>query len=217
MESNAILNVVKEGLVIDLSRHAIKLHQKYGECFKDPEPGVYILNQNYPVIYPGSNYYSRSSFKSKTPLQDLNGVKEDILNEYGKVIIPRWVMENPKRYIRNKPNLPVREIDVLELLIRDYVDSLLAFNEPEDRSEKYDRLIKPEFRYMQTEGYLEAAAREIIDMVSVFVGADVWNMYDYKRQQSDLTVLKGEDWRIYDWTLQKEKETEEKNNSEQGE
>lgn len=217
MESNAILNVVKEGLVIDLSRHAIKLHQKYGECFKDPEPGVYILNKNYPVIYPGSNYYSRSSFKSKTPLQDLNGVKEDILNEYGKVIIPRWVMENPKRYIRNKPNLPVREIDVLELLIRDYVDSLLAFNEPEDRSEKYDRLIKPEFRYMQTEGYLEAAAREIIDMVSVFVGADVWNMYDYKRQQSDLTVLKGEDWRIYDWTLQKEKETEEKNNSEQGE
>lgn len=218
MESTAILNEVKEILVVDLLHHGLLINEKFSHAFVDPEPGIYILSNNTPAIRQGQKVYSRQSFRDKKPLEALDGVVSDILDETGAVIIPAWVMQKPGKFISTKPHRPVRAMDVLEIVIQEFIDSHLLYTEAQDFNEKAKPYIKEEFFNLLENGYIESACRDVLREISFFINADNWSLYFTQRQGTDLIITKGADWRVYDWTRQKENtEQEEKDRKDRGE
>lgn len=208
MRAEDLLKEVNGILVIDLLQYVQFLDNKYGHCFKDPEPGIYFLNKVDPVIVPEQKVYTRAGLKKGTPLSVLENIKESIIDADGNTIIPAYIMERQRKFLSTEPNLPVRAIKLASIVVEEYVDSLLTYTTPQDFiSRAKEHLIDEGFSLYEN-GYMEAACQRIISEVANFIGADIWNFYFFETRNTDLIITKACDFRIYDWTLIQEERRE---------
>ncbi len=206
MESTAILAEVKEVLIIDLCQHVHNIDAVFGEQLIAPPAGVYILNNLEPTIRPNEVCYTASSYKRNEPIQALDNVNEAILNDHGEVIIPAMMMRQKQKFLKTAPRFSKVAMDVMEWMVREYVDSILVYVDPYDYESQVRQFFKPEFQHIELPA-IEVHMRRILCDVSMFMGADNWNIYRFKRSGTDLIIEKGADWRVYDWMCEHERKS----------
>lgn len=206
MESDRLLKETKAVIIINLMDYIQELIKKYEHTFKEPESGIYLVDSATPLLKPTQAYFSESSFKSQTPLTSLDDVEEQVVDENGDIIIPTYIMRRKSKMLSSKPTLPVRALQIAFETIQDQIDELLIHTPAREYGSGVKLHIKPEYHYLVTDGYIEASLGKLVRDISLFVGSDIWNLYYFKLNKTDLLIEKGIDFRVYDWTLKKEQE-----------
>jgi hypothetical protein len=206
VESDRLLKETKAVLVVDLMDYIRELIEKYEHIFKEPEPGVYLVGEATPILKSTEFYYSESSFKTQTFITSLDGLEEAILDEDGATIIPTYIMRRKARMLSNKPTLPVRAIQIAFETIQDQIDEMLPHTPAREYGAAVKEHVQSEFHSIVSDGYIEASLTKLIHEVTMFVGCDVWNLYYFKLQKTNLIIEKGVDYRIFAWTLNQEQE-----------
>lgn len=206
MESDRLLKEVEKVLVVDLMQYTGLLHKKYGECLVKPDDGIYMVGATEPIIKAGQVVYSESSFKTQTPLKSLDDVVEGIVDGDGASIISPAFMRHRKKFLHTKPTLPIREIQIASIVADDYIDSMLPYSPARETYAGLREHIKPEYHYLIEEGHIEAALTKLISEVSCFVGSNIWNIYFFELNRTDLIIKRSVDFRVYDWTRKLEEE-----------
>lgn len=206
MESDRLLKEVHKVLVLDLTEYIGPLRKKYSECFLPPEEGIYMAGAIEPIIKAGQVIFSESGYKTLTPLQSLDDVNEGLLDKDGELIISAPFMRHRKKFLHTKPTLPVREIQVAAIMADDFIDSMLPYTPARETYRRVLDHLKPEYHYLSDEGHIEAALTKITNEVSLFVNADIWNIYFFEQKKTDLIITQSVDFRVYDWTKKLEEE-----------
>lgn len=206
MESDRLLKETKAVLIINLSDYIRDLREKYDHIFKEPEPGIYLVGESTPLLKASQPYYSETSFKTLTPITSLDDIEEPIVDGDGAMIIPTYIMRRKAKMLSAKPTLPVRALQIAFETIQDQIDEMLPHTPAREYGNAVKSHIQPEFHSVVTDGYIEAALSKLIRDITMFVGCDIWNLYYFKLNKTDLIVEKGVDYRIFDWTLKKEQE-----------
>lgn len=208
VESDLLVHHTNEVLVLDMMNYVQRLNTKYGKYFIDPEEGIYVVNRTTPLLTSKSAYYTQKGYAQRVPLTSLDNVKEAVVDENGAVIIPQYMMLRKDKFLRATPNLPVRAIQIAELIAKEYIDSMLPHVAPYDYQSDLLKLVKPAGRALVRDGYFESICRRMIVDISLFVRADIWNLYFYRQDNTDLIVQKGVDYRIWKWTKEQEEKQE---------
>lgn len=206
MESDHLLKETKAVLIVNLMDYLRDLRENYDHIFKAPEPGIYLVGEPTPILKATQPYYSETSFKTQTMITSLDNLNEPILDEDGAIIIPMYIMRRKAKMLSSKPTLPVRALQIAFETIQDQVDEMLPHTPAREYGASVKEHVQPEFHSVVTDGYIEASLSKLIRDVTMFVGCDVWNLYYFKLHKTDLIIEKGCDYRIWEWTHQREQE-----------
>lgn len=206
MESDCLLKETKAVLVLNLFDYIHDLIDKYNHTFIDPDPGIYLVGSDIPLLKHNQAYYSESSYLTQTPISSLDDVEEPILNQDGEIIIPKYIMLRKDKMLSSTPFLPVRAFQIVYALVQHVIDQVLPYTPAKDYQKDILQYVKPEFHHLVTEGYFESILYKLINDIYMFIGSDNWNIYYIKSQRSDLIIEKSIDYRVYDWTLQQEQQ-----------
>ena len=195
---------VTQTFYLPIFNYASMLERQFGEFLLPPRVGIYKIGEIYPCIEPNKLYYSqklnRNQTYTTTPITDINTVTDTVTDEIGNVIIPLNMMKNKTQYLRNEPNVPVRGLIIIELLIKKYLESIAPWVKHSMQHGRIVSNIKPEHHAVYTDGHLEKTCESLFLQVSDFVGNDTWHIYFVKFVGIDLVIEKTIDYRVHDWT-----------------
>ncbi len=208
MKPNDLLKEINGILVVNLLDYIYPMADKFGHLFKDPEPGIYMLNNVDPVISAGMKVYTRKSREEDTALDNIDNIVDDIIDIDGRIIIPAPIMLKKRKYLSPTPSIPSRPLKVAKLIVEEYVDSMLAHGNPTDYETLAEEHLTEEGMVLFREGYFEATCSRLISEVARFIGSDTWNFYLFDLNNTDLMITKSCDYRVYDWTLIQEERAE---------
>jgi hypothetical protein len=199
-----LLQETQEVLIVNLLDYVRKLDVNYGHLFKPVESGIYVSHQMKPIVGSKTLCFTEKGFKTHTPLKNLDHVEEAVLDEHGEILIPAYMMARKKKFLMTAPNIPVRAICVAELLVREWLDSVLMHRPTTTYEEEISEHFVPEARSLIEQGYIERTCSRLMNELAGFVKCDTWNIYNIRLRNTDLIVEKQVDWRIWDWTRQQE-------------
>lgn len=226
--TTSLLSAVFQGLVVDLTPYVYLIDSKYGAYLLPPPEGIYFQGGCEPVIEPERVYYcmnrgaqrafheqkrcsdfvSSAAVKGDIPKPELflnlDMVKDDIVDNRGRVVVPLSVAKQHKDYLTTTPTFPVRALLLLTSVVKSY------FN-PHDKTHGVYQHLNDEgvAKWQQREMDFEAEVCNLLDIFDEFVGEDRHHIYGLVFVNTDVVVEKYCDFRIYEWTrLQEAKATD---------
>lgn len=193
----------RQVVVIDLMNY-VGLIESMFNAFIPPEPGIYIPSNIEPVLRPNQPFFSESSYLQQIPLASLDNVYENILDQNGAVVIPRYVMCKQRQLLRNAPTLPAQPIRAVYGLCGDFINQHLKYSVGNHYEIYVSRLLRDDYQYLHKEGYLERALTPLMQEIARFMGEDDWCIYNLTLRNTSVVIEKASDYRIVEWTLQQE-------------
>jgi hypothetical protein len=196
-------------LIKPVAFYAQLIEQQFNDVLFPPREGVYRLGDVSPVLFANKRYFVQRKMDGRIvlePITDLSKVEESIVDEEGNLILSGHYMKNKQMFLSNQPTVPSRGIEIVKCLI----DEHLAKISPWSKSQGYRQRLNSYFKNAAAvheiveDGFLERICESLIMSVNDFIGNDVWNMYFTKVVAVDLLIEKSIDYRIYDWTMQRE-------------
>lgn len=206
VKSEHLLKQTKAVLILNLFDYIRDLIEKYEYAFKEPEVGIYLTDYSEPILKNNQVYYSESSYKTQTPINSLDDINEPILDQNGEIVIPLYIMRRKDKMLSSKPTLPVKALQIAYAIVDDTIDEMLPYTPAREYNKNVLEHVLPEHHNLVIDGYFESALNRLINEVLMFIGGDNWNMYYLKLNRCDLIIEKSCDYRIFDWTFQKERE-----------
>ena len=207
MTSSDLLLDVQEVLVLNLSDYIFELNNKYEKLFKPPPEGIYLVNTTRPILKEGQPYFRISDKNKNNPLESLDKVEEAIVDENGTIIIPAYIMARRDKMLLAKPNLPLRAYEIAKLIVQEWFDDFLMHKPTMPYTNEIMEHVLPEGLYYVENNFIERACSSLINQIAKFAKANNWNIYEIKLRNTDLIVERLIDYRIYQWTLNKEQQT----------
>lgn len=201
MQADSLFSLVSGLMNFSILESAVKLEQAYRDYFWDPEPGVYYINGVEPIIkkHTKETYYTPQSYQENLPITDYGAVKTDVINEYGKIIIPAYVMQNQHKFLTMSPKLPINSLKLIKCALNQYIiDSTMPYDYNPD-AVLITELLNEEGILLYEEGAMEVYYERYINAISDFVGDDLWHIYFVKLNNTSIIVEKTVDYRIWSW------------------
>lgn len=200
---------------LDISEYAAQI-ERLCEPFLLPAPkGIYVRNRLEPVMVDGRTYFTEVKVDDGVrfvPIEDINLADGSIYSEERKLLITRRMMVDKAKWISNTPVLPYRGTKILELYVKDQIDSFVRYRKHSSNylSKVYAQMCVP--KDQEEMGILDDALMQVErsvyehlwKKVNEFVGNHDWNMYFICIKDKFLHIERHCDWRIYDWTQRME-------------
>jgi hypothetical protein len=194
-------------LTVHLLDFISRLQDRYHALFLEPEPGIYLLNGTSPILKT-QPYYTVTGYAEQTPLTQLDGIRESILDSNGQVVIPQYIMQNKQKFLSSIPKVPVRAIQTACLLVKIQIQELVKHDWSPSHRHTLLAPFKPECRDDVDYDEIVELCRDLMAVVDDFIGDKLWHVYFVNTVDTDLTVDRAEDFRIIDWTRMKQQELE---------
>lgn len=220
----------KQVIVIDLLDQVLGIEEvPYLTALLDPEPGLYVVGDIEPILKKSENYYLRSKlvvapyngtamagmvFYDQSPkVEDyaaIAQIKDDIVDENGRVVISHKDLRTKGKYFRQEPTLPAVAIKMAIVLVQNYLNSLCRDTHVRFVSYSVESLVKKEHMEMALSDEFIAAYSTLINKVMDFVDKDNWHIYYLKVKGTALIIEKTVDHRVlfyYEHMFAKQEET----------
>ena len=225
-----MLETLEASITFDIAYHA-NLIEEICEDKLLPEPkGIYANTQLEPVMIDGQDYYTleptasredsviykelgrlikKSSFSPGSVLKlitDINTVKSAVYNKDGKVVVRSSIIKNKARALSNTSFLPYRGIKIIEILVQDHIDCLVAHRR--HRGNCYDKISKhlvPDYvksTFDVFSGDFELMFDELRRDIELFLGNKIWSIYYITLRGTRITIDRGSDYRVNEWEKQ---------------
>lgn len=195
---------------MDISEYAQQIELVLHDFLLPPPAGIYVKNRLAPVIVPGAEYFTDVIEYGKlryVPIKDINEVKNGVYDVNFKLIIPSALMKHPDRWLSNKPFIPHNGMKILELLVRNQLDTFLQYRRTGsyylDKIYRYTKPACSPEQQQKLEEAIDFVSTNVYDSlwnrISEFFDGLCWNMYYISIKDRTLTIERHCDWRIYDW------------------
>lgn len=212
----------------DIVNLAIELDRHIGGYLLPPMKGVYIPGKLQPVVLDGQQYFTKSKENEMIPVLDLNTVTGNVYSDIGDIVIPQRYMQPMNHKISNVPHIPVRAVNIIELILREQINDFSTWIIGSFQAEQ--KIIKLHFDYDKIsnafsldsyKGTKEVREKQmtfdveelITDVLSQchrsieeltneiwsFLGNDNWHYHFLKIKETLVTIEKGEDYRLHQW------------------
>ena len=213
VDLNKLLLESKEVLAIDLLPHAQQLSEEYIEALLPAPAGIYITGVINPLFSDTESYYERSQlgidgYQLKS-IEEILHAKEDIVNSHGELILALRDIRTKGRYLKDHPTIPAIGIKAAVSVVLSYLNSLNKNTNVSVAGFKLEYFIKPEYIWMVTREDYSVAFEDLLDTVMDFVDGDTWHIYFCSLKGSTLVIEKTIDWRIYQYYIMTQKESQE--------
>lgn len=139
-----------------------------------------------------------------TDFQDILGLTENLIDECGTVVLTADDIKRRSKYMSLTPSIPVIAIEVAALMVKSYLDSICPYNKTvrsiRSISENtLEEFVKESYHHLIDEDEFDVEFESLLNIVSEFVGDDLWFIYTHRIKGTDLIIEKLIDFRIYDW------------------
>lgn len=195
---------------------AVLIEQQFGSFLLPPPVGIYKQGEVDPCVTSSGAYfyeqeqgafYTDKSFfqfngKSIQPITDINIVQSNVFDRAGKIVIPAYMMLEKERYLSPTPTVPYRGVILVELLIRNFLDSISNIPGKKSYGGRIERHVDPRFINHDVIDTLEVICKSLFMTIEQFVGDDLWHIYYVKRIQFDIVIEKTIDYRIHYYNTQ---------------
>lgn len=195
---------------------AVLIEQQFGEFLLPAPQGVYkngevdpCMLSTEPYFYDSEKgvFYTGKSFAQSTgnslqPIVDINTVKTNVYDKSGRVVIPAYMMADKEKYLSSQPTVPYRGVILVELLIRNFIDSVSNIPGRKAYAGRIERHVDPKFVNNDTVDSLEVICKSLFMQIDQFIGDDLWHIYYVKRMQFDIIIEKTIDYRIHYYNAQ---------------
>jgi hypothetical protein len=201
IDPNKLLDQTTSIMIIDLLEHAMSVTSElHLNALVAPPAGLYMSKTMTPFMWSDREYYLRSKYHTEAGrihrLDDVLCVNEDIVDAHGATVITAAQLAVRKRYIRLEPDIPVTAMEMVLVLINDYLNAIAPYARtlPSKRQESY---VRPEYWHLIDAGIYEDVFEPLLDQIFSFVGSDTWHIYFTRLKGSVLVIEKVIDYRIY--------------------
>lgn len=205
-----------EKLLLSSLANAVLIEQHFGAFLLPPPQGIYKNGEVDPCIIntepyffedDKSKFYTDKTFfqfsgKSLQPISDINSVTSNVYDKLGRIIIPEFMMKDKERFLSSTPTVPYRGVILVELLIRNYIDSISNIPGKKSYAGRIERHVDPRFVDHTVIDSLEVICKSLFLQVEQFIGDDLWHIYYVKRIQFDIIIEKTIDYRIHYYNTQ---------------
>jgi len=207
-----------KSIILDILPLAERLEEKLQEFLPDYPVGWYLPNQEEAVIVPGKYYYvyrNRGGVVAyREDAGDVRELNEDVYDDNGELVLR--ATKNPKetfkRFLTDRPTLPVHGLQIITSLMAAQIYRLLAYRELDglpivSDEEVVINAMNGEYsrsRRLSVEmrEWLNDLLREIRTDVVAFIKHHDWAEYQINRNAGNLIIIRGMDWRVRDWYRQ---------------
>jgi hypothetical protein len=207
--SNTLLEPVAI-MVIDILEQAKTLQRLMPEAFIADLPGIYIGSVPTPIIPKGTRVFHSLQTTTPSILVEISYddavaaiCNQAILAEDGTTLVnklPRNVADS----LQTMPTVPLN----ITRFIGKYVSQQLMASSPwlpsHDTIDDLARLLTNNGISLLENGDIDKHLNGVIYDVIDFIEPDMFNMHNVHQYGSTLQVEKLGDWRIYQWTINKE-------------
>lgn len=189
-----ILNIVDQAYKLDEDMHKYLIY---------PKLAVYHKNGIEPVLKPGCRYYTAKGLEDNEPIEALNKIKENVYDESGNLVIPRYMMIEQRKWLTNKPKLPISAMKVIMISLENYITDTTNFNDS-----CFDYRLSEVLNESGLKAYehneFDRYASVYYNAIEEFIAADRSHLYFCELRSTDMVIRKTIDFRIYDWTKRTE-------------
>lgn len=189
-----LLNIVDQAYKLDEDMHRYLIY---------PELAVYHKHGIEPILKPGKRYYTSKGLECDEPLEKLDGLDENIYDELGNVVIPRYIVRYQSKWLTNRPKLPISAMKVIQLSIEEYISDTTTYNDVYLDYRLSEVLNGPgmdAYQHKEFDKYVST----FFNAIEEFIAADRCHLYFCELRSADLLIRKTIDFRIYDWTRRME-------------
>lgn len=202
-------------LTIDSVEEYYKLAHSsgYRESYFKPNPvGYYYKNSAIPVLFLDiqRKYYTQRDYHLlRNPLVSLDGISnEDIVDENGVVVLSSFVVNNAERLLSKTTDYSYYAVSFIYEYIRYSIDSICPYlNKPTDS--KLVECLSPEGEaaFYSEVFRPDAIFKSLSEQIDIFIGNDIWFIYETSLRSRSIIIEKVIDYRILDWERMKEEES----------
>lgn len=200
----------KDIILLDSVEEAWTLSYLPKECFIPNPQGYYMTNNPIPVFVDGQEYYTdRDYYELNGALKDLEGnIDDSIRNKNGDIVIPKYIIRNKNKLLKRHSEYSYSANIFVYKYILEYFDTICPYASKKEKEVYYsDCLTEYGMSILYTSDFKpEIYLRKMLEELDVFVGEDIWNIYNVKVSSRNIYIEKMEDFRILDWIRIKEEE-----------
>lgn len=200
--ASELLAVPTDVRVYDIYPLAEAIMRDSDKWLKDPPKGIYIRHRPDPIMTVNKHYISSSGISIKS-LEDVIKSQEDIY-EVRRNKPPLKVYSPTQRHLLTlAPTYPTPALNLITSLIISYIEMKFS------RARIENHLTPTGFEaykggHFDPELYLAP----LLDSIDLFIGKDIYHIYEIHRGGARLHIRKYVDFRIYEWHLQQERRKE---------
>lgn len=169
---------------------------------------IYIKGTGKRLTNPKEKYYTREGIRNNQHLLSLDGVKEDVLNDRGSVVIPKEFMLASEKTLEIGGSKVTKMAPFILASINGLFNTCLKQHNQYNARSKYLSLLSHEATDIIDNGDIDVVLEPLLNKVHSFIGYDIWNIYFVNIVGGDVFVNKSHDFRIYEWTKQNELQAE---------
>ncbi len=212
--SSEFLLRATQTLLVDAVQELQYVLNNYPGILVDNPKGIYQVGSLFPVLKDGEHYYTRSGLKEGKPIKDIDKVKEAVFDKNGQLLINDFAMKNKRQFLSNESSISKAGLHAVYCFINKKIEDNCAYSRFRRYEEQFMLCFKPEYQdaIRQGEIDIDLMFSGLSERVSNFIQDEPWTIYFTKKISTLVLVEKTVDFRIYDWTLQKE--TQENKDSE---
>lgn len=191
---------------------ATQIELTHGHLLLPAPDGIYMKGRVDPVIQGGRTYYTRNALGELQPMPDLNGVKENVFDDQGVLVIPKTYLLKPNNFISNTPFIPYRGAKIVEQQVNEHLDSFVQYKrwdvnhkDPRELLQAHfdmsligeAKIVEEHFVDLEDKARVELSKDDPFDKVEQDIGEIFWDrlVLEVKR------FLGTKDWYIYDVRL----------------
>lgn len=199
-------------IVTPIAFYAELIEQQFEHLLRPPIEGIYRVGDITPILYANKRYFIQRKVNNSIvlePITDFSKVEESIVDDSGNLILSAHYMKNKQMYLSNKPSIPTRGLEITKCLVDEHFANISPWAKSQGLKQRLYSFFKDRETGIQVvdEGFLERVCESLMIKINDFIGNDVWNIYTTKIIAVDMLIEKSIDYRIYDWTLQQQKPT----------
>ena len=197
--ATGLLEVPKAELGLDILDCAEQLRIDYGEYILPPEQHLYHQKRMTPILLNGQQYYNAD--RCPITIDDIIDQPTNVFNRKGILVLSKDYLERNHKLISTRPTFPIRELEIIEALIIEYMDN-----------KSYSFKIAKHLTYAgaiavkEETILLQQSIHDIVEAIDEFIGDDIHHIYQTTFQGTMLILGKFIDYRIYLWAKNHEKE-----------
>ncbi len=203
---------VEGQMSMDVLEIANRLEYELTGFLKVEPVGVYLINKLEPVIVQDRPCYYLDETGNEKIVTDISKVTSNVFDSNHKTIIPKVFIADKDKYLSNKSFLPYRGIKIVELLLKESLYSNINYlNRHDDSINKIRQHLIEDIDEVQLVELLNiayACTSGVRHDLEKFIGKDTWHMYSISLKNKIVDVVKFIDHRIYEWTIQNNKQQE---------
>jgi hypothetical protein len=195
-------------LPIDTLEYLRYIEHNYPGLFLDNPKGVYKLGRIDPVLTDGNYYYTKAGLAIQKPIENIDNVFEDVYDANGRIVINAMVMRNKRKFLSNTSQYSYYGVRAINYYVNMIIENHSAYIKNRRYLDKFLSCFKPEYRqdiHLQNID-IDFTLEPLHSVVYAFIAKHPWTIYLTKQLGTMCLIEKTIDYRIYDWTIQKEQE-----------